>query len=295
VSTVTGYEDQQISRANESGMPPVVFMHGLWLLPNSWDRWAQRFEEAGYAAVSPGWPDDPDTVQEAKAHPEVLAGKSVGQIADHFCDVIQKLATKPVVIGHSFGGLLAQISAGRGLSAATVAISPAPFRGVLPLPISALRSGSPLLSNPRNRHRAVPLTAEQFRYAFGNAVSERESHELYEQFSVPGPGTPLFQAAAANLNPWTEAKVDIKNPDRGPLLIIVGKKDHTVPPAVAKASFKKQDKNAGVTEYMEIEGRGHSLTIDNGWQDVADAVLEFVRRFVPASPSPARDKAASAG
>ena len=291
MSAVTGYEDQQIARANESGRPPVVFMHGLWLLPSSWDRWAERFEEAGYVAVSPGWPDDPDTVQEAKAHPEVFAGKSVGQIADHFCDVIQTLTTTPVVIGHSFGGLLAQISAGRGLSAATVAISPAPFRGVLPLPISALRSGSPVLSNPRNRHRAVPLTDEQFRYSFGNAVSEHESQQLYEQFSVPGPGTPLFQAAAANLNPWTEAKVDTKNPDRGPLLIIVGKKDHTVPPAIAKASFKKQEKNAGVTEYTEMEGRGHSLTIDNGWQDVADTALKFVRRFVPASPKPARAKA----
>jgi non-heme chloroperoxidase len=271
---------EQIDRANASGLTPVVFIHGLWLLPSSWDRWATVFEEAGYTTLTPGWPDDPETVEEAQAHPEVFANKTVGQVADHYEEVIRKLEKKPAVIGHSFGGLLTQIVAGRGLSAASVAIDPAPFRGVLPLPISALKSSAPVLGNPLNRHRAVPLTYEQFRFAFTNAVGEDEAKELYETFAVPAPGAPLFQAASANLNPWTEAKVDSKNPDRGPLLIISGEKDHTVPWAIANASYKKQKRNEGVTEIVEIPNRGHSLTIDGGWREVADTALAFVKRFL---------------
>lgn len=277
---ITEHENEQIQRANETGLQPVVFIHGLWLLPSSWDRWATVFEEAGYTALTPGWPDDPQTVEEATAHPEVFAHKTVGQVADHFAEVIGRLTKKPAVIGHSFGGLLAQIVAGRGLSAAAVAIDPAPFRGVLPLPISALKSASPVLSNPANRNRAVPLTYEQFRFGFANAVSEEEAKQLYDAYAVPAPGAPLFQAATANLNPWTEAKVNSKNPDRGPLLIISGEKDHTVPPAIANAAYKKQKRNEGVTEIAEIPGRGHALTIDSGWRQVADTALAFVRRFV---------------
>jgi non-heme chloroperoxidase len=278
--SVTTSESEQVQRANESGLQPVVFIHGLWLLPSSWDRWTTVFEEAGYMAVSPGWPDDPDTVQEANAHPEVFAHKTVGQVADHFADVIGKLNRTAAVIGHSFGGLLTQIIAGRGLSAASVAIDPAPFRGVLPLPISALKSASPVLSNPANRNRAVPLTYEQFRYGFANAVSEDEAKQLYDAYAVPAPGAPLFQAATANLNPWTEAKVNSKNPERGPLLIISGEKDHTVPWAIANASYKKQKRNEGVTEIVEIKDRGHALTIDSGWREVADTALAFIKRFV---------------
>jgi len=271
---------EQVEQTNATGLAPVMFIHGLWLLESSWDRWAAVFEEAGYTAIAPGWPDDPDTVEEAKAHPEVFAGKTIGQVADHYAELIGKLDKKPAVIGHSFGGLLTQMIAGRGLSAASVAIDPAPFRGVLPLPISALKSSSPVLGNPANRNRAVPLTYEQFRYAFANAVSEEEAKELYETFAVPAPGAPLFQAAAANLNPWTEAKVDTKNRDRGPLLIISGEKDHTVPWAIANASYKKQKRNEGVTEIEEIPNRGHALTIDSGWREVADKALAFVKRFV---------------
>ena len=279
MASIDVQESSQIDKANASGRTPAVFVHGLWLLPSSWDRWAEVFEAAGYTALTPGWPDDPETVQEANADPEVFAKKSVGDVADHFEDVIRKLDKTPVVIGHSFGGLLAQILAGRGVAAATVAVDPAPFRGVLPLPISALRSASPVLGNPLNRHRAVPLTYEQFRYSFTNAVDEDEAKELYETYCVPGSGEPVFQAAAANLNPWTEAKVNSKNPERGPLLIISGEKDHVVPPSIAKASFKKQKRNEAITEIEGIPGRGHSLTIDHGWRDVADKALAFVKRF----------------
>src|SRR5256714_6014235 len=280
MADITDHELAEIDQANGSGRTPVVFVHGLWLLPTSWDRWRTVFDEAGYTTLAPAWPDDPDTVEAAKEHPEVFAHKTVGQIADHFEDVIRKLNTRPAIVGHSFGGLLTQIMAGRGVSAASVAIDPAPFRGVLPLPISALKSSAPVLGNPANRSRAVPLTFEQFRFAFANAVSEDEAKELYETFAVPASGAPLFQAATANLNPWTEAKVDTENPDRGPLLIISGEKDNTVPWSIANASFKRQARNKRVTEIVEIPDRGHALTIDSGWRKVADTALNFVKRFV---------------
>jgi non-heme chloroperoxidase len=276
MADITDHEKAQIEAANATGRKPIVFVHGLWLLPSSWDKWRTVFEDAGYTTVAPGWPDDPNTVEEAKAHPEVFAKKTVGQIADHYEDIVKMLQKRPALIGHSFGGLLAQILAGRGVADATVALDPAPFRGVLPLPISALRSASPVLGHPANHHRAVPLTYEQFRYAFANAVSEDEAHELYNTYAVPGTGTVLFQAATANLNPWTEAKVKSKNPDRGPLLIMDGELDHTVPWAIANAAYKKQKRNKGVTEIVKVAGRGHSLTIDHGWRDVADAVLAWL-------------------
>jgi pimeloyl-ACP methyl ester carboxylesterase len=282
MAELTSNETQQVEAANASGQTPVVFVHGLWLLPSSWDRWRTAFEAAGFATLAPGWPDDPETVAEANAKPEVFAKKGIKDVADHFEAVIRKLEIKPAVVGHSFGGLLTQILAGRGLSAASVAIDPAPFRGVLPLPISALRSASPVLLNPLNVGRAVPLTYDQFRYAFANAVSDTEARELYDTYAVPAPGEPLFQAAFANFNPWTEDKVDTKNPERGPLLILDGELDHTVPWAIANASYNRQKRNSGVTEIVKVAGRGHALTIDSGWRDVADLALAFIQRFVTA-------------
>src|SRR3954467_6714516 len=293
-TTITEHEAQEVARANATGLQPVVFIHGLWLLPSSWDRWATVFEEAGYTALTPGWPDDPETVEEANAHPEVFANKTVGQVADHFDEVIRGLDRKPAVIGHSFGGLLAQILAGRGLAAGTVAISPAPFRGVLPLPVSSLKSSRPVLSNPANRNRAVPLTYDQFRYAFANAVSEDEAKELYGAFAVPAPGAPLFQAATANFNPWTEAKVDTESAERGPLLILSGEKDHTVPWSLSHAAYKKQERNDAVTEVLEVPNRGHALTIDSGWRDVAETSLSFGRRFVAPDGSKVPESGAAA-
>jgi non-heme chloroperoxidase len=278
-ASLSAHEEAQIGRANASGAQPVVFVHGLWLLATSWDRWAEDFEAEGYVALAPGWPDDPETVADAAADPEVFANKTVGQVADHYAQVVSQLERKPMIVGHSFGGLLAQLLAGHGLSAATVAIDPAPFQGVLPLPISALRSAWPVLSNPSNRHRAVPLTFDQFRFAFANAVDETEARELYATFAVPGSGEPLFEAAGANFNPWSEVKVDTHNAERGPLLIVSGARDHTVPGVVAKAAYTLQSRNPGVTEFRELPGRGHALTIDHGWREVADLALAFLRRF----------------
>jgi pimeloyl-ACP methyl ester carboxylesterase len=284
---LTDRETRQVEQANASGRTPVVFIHGLWLLPSSWDNWAGFFEDAGYAAVTPSWPDDPETVAEARAHPEVFAGKTLGQVADHTAAVIGGLDKKPAVMGHSTGGLLAQIIADRGLSAVTVAIDPGPFRGVLPLPLSTLRSSSPVLRNPLNRGRAVALTPDQFKYGWANALDDEETERLYETYHVPTPGVALMQMAYANLNPRTEAKLDPKNPDRGPLLIIEGEKDHTVAMAIAKASFKRQRQNPAVTEFETVPNRGHSLTIDSGWREVAEKALVFVKRF--AGPTASRD------
>jgi non-heme chloroperoxidase len=281
MASISERENGEIEAANASGNTPVVFIHGLWVLPSSWDNWADLFREAGYPPLTPDWPDDPETVEEARANPDILAGKTLGEIADHTTEVIDALEKKPAVMGHSTGGLLAQMLAGRGLSAATVAIDPGLFRGVLPLPVSTLRATGPILINPLNRGRAVTLTFDQFRYGWTNAIeSDEEAKRLYDEFHVAAPGVALLQMANANLNPWTEAKVDTKNPDRGPLLIIEGEKDHTVPWAIANASYKRQKRNPGVTEIKKIPNRGHSLTIDAGWREVAETALDFVKRFV---------------
>jgi non-heme chloroperoxidase len=276
---ITERELEQVERANATTATPVVFIHGLWLLPSSWDRWVALFEEAGYVALTPDWPDDPETVEGARAEPEVLANKTLKQVADHTTQIITGLDKKPAVIGHSTGGLLAEMLAGRGLSAATVAIDPGVFRGVLPLPLSVLRGVGPFLVNPLTRRRAITLTFDQFKYAWANALDEKEAKELYDSFHVAASGISLVQMGNANLNPWTEAKVNTKNPDRGPLLIIDGEKDHTVPWAIANAAYKRQMRNPAVTEIVKIPNRGHSLTIDHGWREVAETALAFVKRF----------------
>jgi len=278
-STITDHELDQIERANATEATPVVFIHGLWLLPSSWDPWAALFEEAGYAPLTPDWPDDPASVEAARANPDALANKTLKQVADHTTEIIAALERKPALIGHSTGGLLAEMIAGRGLSAATVAIDPGVFRGVLPLPFSVLKGVGPFLINPRTRGRAITLTFDQFEYGWANALDEEEGRELYDTFHVAGSGMSLAQMGNANLNPWTEAKVDTKNPDRGPLLIIDGEKDHTVPWAIADAAYKRQRRNPGVTEIVQVPNRGHSLTIDHGWREVAQTALDFIKRF----------------
>ncbi|MFC7494272.1 MULTISPECIES: alpha/beta hydrolase [unclassified Nocardioides] len=279
MSSISRREAQEIEAANAGGTTPVVFIHGLWLLPSSWARWADFFERAGYAPLTPDWPDDPETVEEARANPDVFAKKTLGQVADHTTEVVNALDRKPVIIGHSTGGLLAQMLAGRGLAAATVAIDPGVFRGVLPLPASVLKGVGPFLIDPRTRGRALTLTFEQFKYGWANALDETEARELYDTYHVAAPGISLVQMGNANLNPWTEAKVNTQNSERGPLLIIDGEKDHTVPWAIANAAYKRQRHNPGVTEIVKIPNRGHSLTIDHGWQEVAQTSLDFITKI----------------
>jgi pimeloyl-ACP methyl ester carboxylesterase len=282
MALISERENREIEAAHASGNTPVVFIHGLWLLPSSWEAWTDFFKEAGYAPLTPDWPDDPQTVEEARADPDALAKKTLKQVADHTTEIIHALEKKPAVLGHSTGGLLAQMLAGGGLSAATVAIDPGVFRGVLPLPASVLRGVGPFLVNPLTRRRAITLTFDQFKFGWANALDEKEAKQLYDTFHVAGSGISLVQMGNANLNPWTEAKVNTKNPARGPLLIIDGEKDHTVPWAIANAAYKRQRRNPGVTEIVKVPNRGHSLTIDQGWREVAQTALDFVKRFVPA-------------
>ncbi|HEY2644685.1 MAG TPA: alpha/beta hydrolase [Galbitalea sp.] len=279
-ATLAPWELAEIERANASGLEPVLFVHGLWLLSSSWQPWRDLFEANGYVTIAPGWPDDPPTVDDAKANPDAFANKMVQQVTDHYLSAIARLYKKPVVIGHSFGGLIAQKIAGEGVATAAVSIDNAPFKGVLPLPVSALKSAAPVLTHPGNAHKSVALTLAQFKYGWANNLSDEEAQTLYDTYHVPAPGAPLFEAATANLNPFSgETAVDTKNPQRGPLLIIAGTNDNTVPLAITHASYKIQAKNPGITEIEEIPGRGHSLIIDSGWKVVAQAALDFVKRF----------------
>ena len=277
-TTISTREAQEVAAANASGKQPVVFVHGLWLLAESWKPWRDHFEAQGYSTVAVDWPGDEGSYAAAHANADSLAGTSVTDVADHVAEVVAGLDRKPVVVGHSFGGLLVQIIAGRGLAAATITIDPAPSQGVLPLPFSSLKAALPVLGNPLNYGRTVTLTFDEFRYGFANAVSEDEARHLYETVHTPAPGRPLFQAATANFNPFAATKVDKKNPERGPMLVVTGEKDHIVPFAMSNAAYKKQRKNAAATEIVEIPGVGHSLIIDSGWKVVADAALEFLGR-----------------
>lgn len=278
---LTDWELQEIHRANESGLTPVVFVHGLWLLSSSWQKWRGHFEANGFTTIAPGWPDDPATLEEAYAAPDVFAHKMVQEVTDHYLTAISQLTNKPAVVGHSFGGLISLKIAGEGVSVATVAIDNAPFKGVLPLPISALKSAAPVLGNPANHGRAISLTFEQFQFGWTNNLEEAEAKELYETYHVPASGAPLFQAAVANFNPFGgETRVDVKNPERGPVLVVAGENDNTVPLAITHATQKYLAKHSDdVTEIVQVAERGHSLTIDHGWQEVADLALGFVKRF----------------
>ncbi|MBV9042998.1 MAG: alpha/beta hydrolase [Acidimicrobiia bacterium] len=255
-----------------------MFIHGLWLHPTSWAAWEEFFGRAGYNTTAPGWPDEPMTVDAARSNPDALANKGIEDIADHYRGLIDAMDDPPILVGHSFGGLFAEKLLGEGLAAAAVAIDAAQIKGVLRTPLSSLRATLPVFKNPANKHRTVSLTAEQFRYSFGNAVSEEESNQLYERWAVPGPARPLFEAATANLSPHAASKVDTDNAERGPLLLIMGGEDHTVPESVTKATAKKYKHSPATTDTLEFADRGHSLTIDSGWQEVADASMTWLEK-----------------
>jgi pimeloyl-ACP methyl ester carboxylesterase len=255
---------------------PVVFIHGLWLHATSWGPWEELFRNSGYNTLAPGWPGDQDTVELARANPDSVANKGIDDVTGHYAAIIEALPAPPILVGHSFGGMIAEKLLGMNKGAAAIGIDAAQIKGVLRLPLSALHATLPVFKNPANKHKAVSLTVKQFRSSFGNALSEEESNELYEKWAVPSPGRPLFEAAAASLSSHSPDKVDTDNPGRGPLLLTMGGKDRTVPEAITKSTLKQYRHSSAKTNLVEFEDRGHSLTIDSGWQDVAEAVLEWL-------------------
>jgi len=257
---------------------PVVFIHGLWIHSDAWGPWLERFQSAGYAPVAPGWPGDSDSVTDTRKNSFAVANKGIDDITSSYAKVIASLPAKPVVIGHSFGGLIAQKLLAGGNAIAGIAIDPGQIKGVKPVPLAQIRSGLPVLSSPGNKKKAVSLTKKQFRYGFGNAITEAESGELFDRWTIPGPGKPLFEATAANFSKVSPAAVDTKKSDRGPLLFIGGGKDHTVPEVVAKAAFKLYKNSSAVTDYQSFPDRGHSLVLDHGWAEVADYTLAWLKR-----------------
>jgi pimeloyl-ACP methyl ester carboxylesterase len=259
-----------------AGDKPAVFIHGLWLHATSWAPWLDLFRDAGYEPIAPGWPNEPPTVSEAREHPELVANVGIDDVAAHMVQIIDGLDAAQVIVGHSFGGLIAEKLLGEGYGAAAVAIDPAQIKGVLPLPLAQLRAGLPALGNPANRHKAVSLTSKEFRFGFGNALSQEESDRPFDRWTIPSPARPLFEAAVANFSLHSPAKVDTENEGRGPLLLVSGTEDHTVPDKVTRSTLKQYRDSSAVTELKQFEGRGHSLTIDEGWKDVANAVLDWL-------------------
>ena len=257
---------------------PVVFIHGLWLHSSSWAPWQERFRAAGYESSAPGWPGDADTVEGTRANPDSVANHGIDDVTNHYASLIDQLPAAPVLVGHSFGGLIAEKLLGMDRGTAAIAIDAAQIKGVLQLPLSQLRGSLSIFANPANRHKAVSLTAKEFRYSFGNALTEEESDALHERWTIPSPARPLFEAAAAALSPHSPAQVDTANEDRGPLLLTMGGKDHTVPEAITKSTLKQYRDSDAVTDLVEFADRGHSLTIDSGWPEVADACLGWLTK-----------------
>ena len=255
---------------------PVVFVHGLWLHASSWTPWLELFSRAGYEPIAPLWPGEHETVAATRADPGSLGARGIDDVAEHLAGVIAALPAPPVLIGHSFGGMLVEKLLAQGRGRAGIAIDAAQIKGVLPLPLSALRSAFPVLRDPANKHRAVSLTADQFHYAFGNAIDRAESDRLYERWAIAAPGRPLFEAAAANVSRHSPAAVDTRNNDRGPLLLVMGGKDHTVPESITKSTARQYRHSTAVTDVVEYPDRGHSLVIDSGWRDVAEGCLTWL-------------------
>ncbi|AXB44947.1 alpha/beta hydrolase [Amycolatopsis albispora] len=256
----------------------IVLIHGLWMTPLSWQNWLERYEKAGYTVLAPAWPGAEGDIEDVRRDPSKLNGLGVTEVADHYERLIRQLDRPPILVGHSFGGTIVQVLLSRGLGAAGVALDPAPIKGVLRLPVSSIRSSLPVLKNPANRGRTVGLTPEQFHYGFANTLNAADSRQAWERFHIPAPGRPLFQAAFANFNPNAATKVDLRKPDRAPLLLVAGGSDRIVPPSLVREAHHRYRRSPAVTEYVEFAGRSHFIAGEPGWEEVADHVLDWAVR-----------------
>jgi pimeloyl-ACP methyl ester carboxylesterase len=263
---------------SQSSVQAIVLVHGLWLTPRSWEGWKQRFESRGHQVLAPPWPRMHGEVEDIRRDPSALNGLGVAEITDHYAEIVRGLDRPPIIMGHSFGGLVTELLLDRGLGAAAVAISPAQVKGVLRLPLAQLRSTFPVLGNPANRHRTVELTPKQFHYAFTNTMTEAESQAAYDRYQVPGPGRVLFQAGFANFSPNPPTRVNFHKDNRAPLLVMGNDQDHTVPASVSKEAATRLGKSKAIVDYREFAGRPHFTAGAPGWEDVADQALDWATR-----------------
>ena len=253
----------------------IVLIHGLWMNALSWENWVERYRARGFDVVAKSWPGLDGDFQALRQNHAAIDNLGLGEVADYYEAIVKALPEPPILMGHSMGGVVVQVLLDRGLGVAGVAVDPGPLKGVLALPISALRSAFPVLKNPANNHRAVMLSPEEFHYAFTNTLSPAASQAAYDRYAVPGPGRVLFQAALANFNPRAVTRVDFHNDSRAPLLLIAGGDDHVAPPAVTKAEAKLQGKSQALTAYKEFPGRSHFTVGQPGWEEVADFALDW--------------------
>jgi alpha-beta hydrolase superfamily lysophospholipase len=259
----------------------IVLVHGLWLTALSWEHWVDRYTARGYRVIARSWPGMEGNIDDLRRDPSGVAGLGLTEIVDHYDRIVRELDNPPIIIGHSFGGLITQILLDRGLGAAGVAIDPAPIKGIWVLPFSELKAGFPGLENPFQQHRAVALTLPQFNYGFTNHLSEEETRPIYERYAVPGPNHILFQASFANFNPHAATTVDVHNDERAPLLLLAGGKDQTVPASVVEANYKLYSFSTAITDFKEYPERTHWTIGQPGWEEVADFALDWANHQVP--------------
>src|SRR5918992_2695845 len=256
----------------------VVLIHGLWMTPLSWEQWVERYTERGYRVIAPSWPGMELDIDELRRDPSPIARLGAAEILDHYERIVRQLASPPIIMGHSFGGGFVQVLLDRGLGAAGVAIDSAPVKGVLGVPFSTIRSVWPILRNPANVDRAVPLTREQFHYAFTNTLGRRASRKAYERYHVPGAGRVLFQGALANVHSRTVLRVDFSRADRAPLLFIAGGSDHVVPAWINKSNARHYRRSKAITGYTEFPGRSHFTLGQAAWETVADYAINWAAK-----------------
>ena len=262
---------------------PLMLIHGAWLSVRSWENFAEYFENRGFAVSAPEWPRKEGDVEELREETEELKGLGIAEIVDHYHAKIRALDEPPVLIGHSFGGLIVELLLDRGLGRAGVAMSPAPPKGILVLPFTSLKAAAPALAHPSRRHGIVPLTLEEFTYGFVNTFSPEDAAAAYERYAVPETGQIFYEAGFANFHLHPPTEVHFESDDRAPLLIVGADEDQTVPASLAHKQYEKYEGSAATTDYIEFEGRPHLMMVGEGWEDVAGGIENWLDQVLAVS------------